>query len=357
MKKILVAPLDWGLGHAARCIPVIRYLIEKKCEVVIGAEGRPLQLLQKEFPALDFAVMPGYSISYPKNGSMVLKMASQIPKILSGIKREQEQLKKIIKEKKIDAVISDNRFGLWSKEIPCVLITHQLMIKSPFGEKFIHHLNAKYISKYAECWVPDFETKNNLSGDLSHEFPLPENTKFIGILSRFSASNEKRVLDSARNDILIILSGPEPQRTVFEKIIIEQASFIGKKILIVQGITEKNERKKLSENVERVSHMTSDELQKEILASEVVLSRPGYSTVMDLAVLGKKAIFVPTPGQTEQEYLAEYFMKKKIAYSVSQRAFNLKTAIMESETYSGFSSELNMDEYKKAIDVFLSSLC
>ncbi|MBI3503093.1 MAG: glycosyltransferase [Bacteroidetes bacterium] len=353
--RILVAPLDWGLGHATRCIPIIKYLLGKKCEVIISADGRMLQLLQKEFPSCQFVIISGYNISYPKNGSMVLKMAAQIPKILSGIKREHEQLKKIIKEKKIDAVISDNRFGLWSREVPCVFITHQLMVKSPFGEKLIYRLNKKYISKYSDCWIPDVPEKNNLSGDLSHKFSLPKNAKYIGILSRF-ASSKKRFLDSSRNDILIILTGPEPQRTLFEKKIIEQVSSMKKSVLIVQGITEKNERKKISENVSIVSYFATEELQKEIFSSEIILSRPGYSTIMDLAVLGKKAIFVPTPGQTEQEYLAKYFSETKIAYSVSQKKFDLEVALKESEKYSGFIENYLGEEFKNAVDEFILSL-
>jgi len=183
-KRILVAPLDWGLGHATRCIPIIRYLVEKNCEVIIAADKRPMELLKKEFPSLEFVVMPGYNISYPKNGSMVLKMAVQVPKILKGTKQEHTQLEKIIAEEKIDAVISDNRFGLWAKKIPCVFITHQLMVKSPLGEKWIHKLNKDYISKYSECWIPD--VKNGLSGDLGNKFKLPEHAKFIGLLSRFN---------------------------------------------------------------------------------------------------------------------------------------------------------------------------
>jgi len=367
--RILIAPLDWGLGHATRCIPIIRHLLDKNCEVVIGANGRPLHLLKKEFPLCEFAVVPSYNISYPKNGSMVLKMASQIPKILSGIKREHELLKKIIKEKKIDVVISDNRFGLWSKNIPCVFITHQLMVKSPFGEKLIHRLNKNYISKYSACWIPDVpllegEKGGVLSGDLSHKFPLPENAKYIGVLTRFKIPLNPPLKGGDKHHLLVILSGPEPQRTLFEKKILEQLKNIPLNrlskgeltALLVQGITEKNERKKISENMEIISHLTSEELQKEILSSEIILCRPGYSSVMDLAVLGKKAIFVPTPGQTEQEYLANYFSEKKIAYSVSQNTFDLQTALKESENYSGFTKNYSGEEFKKAVDLFLKTL-
>ena len=368
--RILIAPLDWGLGHATRCIPIIKYLLEKSCEVVIGADGRALHLLQKEFPACEFVKISGYDISYPKNGSMVLKMASQIPKIISGIKREHKLLKKIIKERKIDAVISDNRYGLWSREVPSVFITHQLIIKSPFGEKLIHKLNMKYISKYSECWIPDYAGDNNLSGDLSHKFSLPKNVKFIGVLSRFASPPAPLPLErGAQYKLLVILSGPEPQRTLFEKKIIEQLDSpptplpvrqagLQKErgVLIVQGITEKSVLIKISENIEMISYLTAEELKKEICSSEIVLCRPGYSSVMDLAMLNKKVIFVPTPGQTEQEYLAKYFSDKKIAYSVSQKYFDLKVAIKESEKYSGFTGNYSGEEFKNVVDKFLLSL-
>src|SRR5687767_12164171 len=201
-KRILVAPLDWGLGHAARCIPIIRHLLEKGCEVVIGADGRPLELLEGEFPQLEVALMPGYRITYPKSGSMVLRIAAQVPKILHGIRREHLLLGKIIQEKKIDAVISDNRYGLWNKKIPCVFITHQLMIKSPFGEKLIHRLNKNYIRRFTECWVPDEE--GEWSGDLGSKFALPPNGKYIGILSRFAGLAEKKQADP--NRLLVVLS-------------------------------------------------------------------------------------------------------------------------------------------------------
>jgi len=353
--KILISPLDWGLGHATRCIPIIRYLLEKKCEVLIGADGRPFQLLKKEFPTLEFIRMPGYEIYYPENGSMPLKIAAQIPKIVFRIRREHRHLRQLIVDKKIDAVISDNRFGLWSRKIPCVFITHQIMVKSPFGEAFIHRLNKKHISNFSECWIPDSEGENNLSGDLAHGYSLPENAKYIGMLSRFT-NTDTRFLTKAPNDILVILSGPEPQRTVFENKILEQVSSLKGKTLIVRGITENSERKKISDNIEMVSYQTSAELEKEISSAKIVLSRPGYSTIMDLTVFGKKAIFVPTPGQTEQEYLAELLMKRKIAYSVSQKNFDLQIALKETDKYSGFIEKHDTDGYRKAVDSMLSCL-
>lgn len=353
-KRILVAPLDWGLGHAARCIPLIRYLLEKKCTVLIGAGGRAMELLKNEptCKEAEFIQLPGYTVSYPRNGSMVLKMATQVPRILKGISLEHEQLKKLITEKKIDAVISDNRFGLWSKKVPCVFITHQLMVKSPLGENFIRKKNTEYISRFSECWVPDIP--NGLSGDLGGKFKLPPNAKYIGLLSRFDypqdALPEKRL-----RELLVILSGPEPQRTIFEKMILQQLPR-GLKALIVQGITEKKERIQISEDAELVSHLTAEELRRDILSSEMILSRPGYSTLMDLAVLGKKAVFVPTPRQTEQEYLAEQLMKNKIAYSVSQKKFALRDALKEARNYSGFIESYPADEFKKHADRFILSL-
>jgi len=356
--KILIAPLDWGLGHATRCIPVVRYLLEKGCEVIIGADGRTLKLLQQEFPSLEFVVMKGYDISYPGKGSMALKMTLQIPKILTGINYEHERLEELIKEKNIDAVISDNRFGLWSREVPCVFITHQLMVKSPFAEKWIHELNKKYISKYTECWIPDSESEG-LSGDLAHRFPLPENAKYIGLLSRFQSGHLNHTKSSKANNLLVILSGPEPQRTVFEEKILKQLSYFGEKegrgkVLIVQGVAEKNERMEISKNIEMISCLTSDELQKVILDAEIILSRPGYSTVMDLALLKRKMIFVPTPGQTEQEYLARYYLERKIAYAVSQKNFDLQLALSESEKYAGFTREYSGEEFKATVDLFLA---
>lgn len=350
-KRILVCPLDWGLGHAARCIPIINEILGKGAEVLIAADGRPLELLKKEFPSLTFIQFKGYPVTYPASGSMILRMLLSIPAILKGIRQEHKELKKIVDLHAIDIVISDNRYGCWNAKTKNIFITHQLMIKAPFGESLLHNIVLSCIKKYHECWIPDNDGILNLSGDLSHKYKIPLNTFFIGTLSRFkllkASSKEKKY------DLLVIISGPEPQRSIFEKLITEQVIAGKFKTLIIKGKPEENVTEQIGDHILTVSHLSSPEMMDAMLSSELLISRSGYSSVMDLSALNKKAIFVPTPGQTEQEYLAEYFMQKKIAYSQSQSSFNLKSAIKESKKYSGFNFEVNSG-LEKRIELMLS---
>jgi uncharacterized protein (TIGR00661 family) len=338
-KRILVCPLDWGLGHATRCIPVIQLLLQKNMEVLIGGSGRSLALLKKEFPHLSFIDLPGYEIQYA-NGSLAWKLFFSTPKIFKAIKKEHAVVKKIILEKKIDLVISDNRFGLWSKQAKTVFITHQLLIKAPIGERLLSRINRYYIKKFTECWIPDIAGTANLSGDLSHPYPFPPNAFYVGILSRFHSLSKTAVNPAfplkRAYGVLVIISGPEPQRSIFEKIILEQAIQLPLNFLIVRGITEVAQTVETKNNLDIVSHLTAAEMKEAVLSSSVIVSRSGYSTIMDLAVLKKKAIFIPTPGQTEQEYLAQRCMKGGFAYTETQMVFNLKRAIAEVEAYKGF---------------------
>lgn len=353
-KRILICPLDWGLGHATRCIPIIRLLIKKGAAVVIAADAGPLALLKQEFPQLTFIQLKGYDIQYPKSGSMKIKMLLSIPKIVTGIKEEHSQLDKIIDEHKIDIVISDNRYGCWSKKVKSIFITHQLMIKAPIGESVLHKKVLKYTDNYDECWVPDMDGVANLSGDLAHKYPLPKNTFFVGVLSRFS---KLPPFDSAQGDntkykLVAIISGPEPQRSIFEKLVLEQLKQTDLKALVVCGKASE-EKNQTIKNIKIVSHLKSDKMQAAIQNADIILSRSGYSTVMDLASLGKKVVFVPTPGQTEQEYLAEFFMKKGIAFSQTQSSFDLKIALEKSKNYKGFEKMKLGNELEKRIDLLL----
>ncbi len=339
-KNILVCPLDWGLGHATRCVPVIQEFLNLGVNVIIAADKRPLAFLKKEFPALTFITFPGYDITYPEKGIMAVKMLFSLPRIFRGIRKEKKFLQKIITEYNIDVVISDNRYGLWNKSVKCIFITHQLSVQIPgwlkFFEYFAMQLNKHYIKKYDECWVPDLQGRNNLSGELSAKHKDFHNVYFIGLLSRFRNYRNKFNDNKIKYDIIFILSGPEPQRTVFENIVLEQLKKNNHlKAIIVRGITESTEEKYINENIKIVNHLKTDQLAQAILESALVICRPGYSSIMDLITLGRNAVFVPTPGQTEQEYLSKLFRNKILFYSVSQRSFSLHKVIEKAAFYGG----------------------
>ena len=338
-KRILIAPLNWGIGHATRCIPIIENLTKNNFEVLIATSGRPLQLLQEEFPHIESVEFKDYSINYSNYLPMSINILIQIPKLFLAIKKEHKVLNKIIKSQKIDGVISDNRYGLYTKKVPCIFVTHQLQIKSPILQTIIQKINYKFISKFKECWIIDDES-NNLAGSLSKPKYIPKKSKYIGILSRF-----KKLKILKKYKLIAIVSGPEPQRTIFEKKLIEVMQKSKEKMLIVLGKPESYETKKIN-NLTIKSFLNSNELNIAIQSSELIISRSGYSTIMDLQKLEKKAVFVPTPGQTEQEFLANYLKEKKICYSMNQNDIDLEQLFKKSEDYSGFSNSKKSDNIK-----------
>ena len=333
-KRILIAPLNWGIGHATRCIPLINALISHNYEVVIAADKRPLHLLITEFPDLEIVRFPGYNIKYSKYFPMSISMLLQLPKLLWNIKKEHETLNQIIDDYKIDGVISDNRFGLFTSKVPSVFITHQLQIQSPYFSDEIRKFNYKYINKFDVCWIMDDE-KENLAGSLSKPKLLPNNSLYIGAQSRFEKREEEK-----EYDFLAIVSGPEPQRTILEKGLIKTLKDREEKSLILLGKPELNTGEQLG-NLTIKSHLSAKDLNTAILQSELIICRPGYSTIMDLAKLEKKAFFIPTPGQTEQEYLADNLMQEGICFAQKQSKFDLEKAISESANYNGFSTSEN----------------
>jgi len=334
-KRILVAPLNWGLGHATRCIPIIRFLQKQDVKVFLASDGRAYHLLLKEFPELPIFQLPAYDITY-RTSNMMWNMAFQFPKMFRAIAKEKKAVAKIVKDEKIDIVISDNRFGCFSKNAYNVFMTHQvnLPIPMPVAKQIGNWVNWIKISNFDECWIPDFKEEPNLSGKLSHGKNVAQqikNVKYVGALSRMQKKQSEQ-----KRKAIIILSGPEPQRTYLEKNILEQALESPHHFLVVKGQTERKEHFFFSENIEVVSFLTSEELNNAIAESEIVISRSGYTTLMDLVFLGKKAILIPTPGQTEQEYLAEHFHKQNIFFTTSQNNFNLKKALEKVESFTGF---------------------
>lgn len=358
-RRILVAPLEWGLGHATRCIPLINALEDQHCEVYIAAEGATHALLREEFPSLNFLPLMGYRMRYSRKKIFLpWKIISQFPRILFTIYREYAWLQKVIKEFSLDAVISDNRFGLHTTKIPCIYITHQLWIKTgnTFTEKIANKIHHHFIKKYTECWVPDFAgspsapESGGLAGDLSHPKKPLLQAKYIGPLSRFYPQPAEK-----KYDLLIVISGPEPQRSVFEKTILDELKGYAGSCLFIRGLPENTASIAGQENITIKNHLAAKELNGAILQSGMVISRCGYTTVMDLVKLQKKAILVPTPGQTEQEYLAGYLLRNKIFYTVSQENFNLTDCLEEASDFSYSFPEGNMDQYQDVIRQFVQS--
>lgn len=330
-RRVLIAPLDWGLGHATRCIPVIQAFQKAGWEVLVAADGPGEWLLRQEFPALQFLRLPGYRIRYSTaRWALPFKIAAQIPRMLSSIKKEHRWLQHAVDQFGIDLVVSDNRYGLHTPKVPCVFITHQLQIKAPHRwiEKQIRKLNYKYISRFTECWVPDAEV-NSLAGVLSHPAELhPFPLHYIGPLSRF-----KKQMTAIRYKYVFLVSGPEPQRTMFEKKILGDIHRINGNVLIVRGKPGSPELIPSAPNVTVVNHLDGEALAKALNSAEYVVSRPGYTTVMEIAALQKQAVFVPTPGQTEQEYLGGYLKRQGLAFCVAQDRFSLVESLQQAEAF------------------------
>ena len=329
-KKIIVAPLNWGLGHATRCIPIIRALMDNNFEPIIASDGSALMLLQKEFPQLKSYQLPSYNIKFTKGSRLKYKLFLNIPRFLIAAIKEREVTEEIISKENVSGIISDNRFGVRSIKIPSVYITHQLNVLSGNTTSITSRFHQRIISKFDECWVPDKINKPRISGELSKVKMKGLKVKFIGTISRF-----KRKSATNKYDLLVILSGPEPQRSILEKKLLVQLKEYNKKVLFVRGVISNDQAPYMNEKLEVVNYMLTEKLQQVISESEIILSRSGYSTIMDLTQLEKKAFFIPTPGQFEQEYLAKRMDELNIAPFSHQDNFEL-SMIENYKNYKGF---------------------
>ena len=331
-KRILVAPLNWGIGHATRCIPIINALIDTNFEPIIASDGAALALLKKEFKHLTLIELPSYDVRYSKSKfTFKWRLFRQLPKIKKAIKNEHIKVKQIVKDYAIDGIISDNRMGVYCENIPSVFITHQLNVLSGNTTKLSTVFHDYYLKKFNECWVPDFETQPNLSGKLGHDFNkkiIPIN--YIGALSRLKKENLKPLYK-----LMVLLSGPEPQRGLLEEKLFKELNGFKGDILFVKGTIEHEQKIEHKNQFTIYNFMNTKDLQVALNSCDLVISRSGYTTIMDLAKLGKKAFFIPTPGQFEQEYLAENLSKQGIIPTCIQNDFSLKQ-LEKLENYTGF---------------------
>jgi uncharacterized protein (TIGR00661 family) len=346
-KTILISPLDWGLGHATRVTPIINYLLEKNLRVILAADGRSYNYFQKEFPSLKVYRLPGIRVNYSKSLPFGVTMFSQIPKIFLGIYREKRGLKQLLKKETIDLIISDNRYGLSCKHVPSVFISHQVNVVVPeqfrFATSFVRRVITAMANQFTYHWIPDLKEEPNLAGMLSHP-PAKAESKYIGVLSRL-----KTLKTTEKLDFLILLSGPEPQRSMFEQKILSSPEIKKHRTVIVRGLPENTSLPESMRDITVINYANADQLSSLICSAKFVLCRSGYSTLMDLYRLQTPAVIVPTPGQTEQEYLAKH-LNNGCFKSMKQKKFTLEKAISLGSSLKKPEKPADRESFKSAVD-------
>lgn len=362
---VLVCPLDWGLGHATRSVPLIRTFLSAGARVIVAADGDAMAFLRQCFrDEVGFRVLPGKAVVYPRNAkrlSLVVRLIRQLPGLLVSVKREHDHLRKLIRETGARFVVSDNRYGLYSDLATCVFVGHQVHLRASGALRLAgfmaNGLNHWLISRFRHCWVPDFSGPDNLSGELSHRATgrkpqTLKNLRYIGPLSRFAglAANEAACPlpeGFPPSFYLVMLSGPEPLRSLLEEELNRQFATLDYAVVVLRGVVGeqcKNEALRHNADVRqsqeppavvRFDHLGDEPMAWLIRHARLVICRPGYSTLMDLAVFGKKALVIPTPGQTEQEYLGVRMEKKGWVCCVPQSGFSLHAQVKKAESLSG----------------------
>jgi len=307
-KKILLSPLDWGMGHTCRCVSVIHQLLAQKNELTFVGNHAQIEFIKKDFPSLTTEFINGYNIKLDSDKGTYLQMMSQAMKINGAINIEHKWLKEFVAKNEIDLIISDNRYGFYHPDIVSIIITHQLKLQIPALSGFTSDLIQKKINKFNCCWIPDDE--HNLSGDLS-KAKLKIHQHRIGLLNRF-----KKVDRDQDIEMLAIVSGPEPTRSAFEQNCLKFLESNFEKTAIVGVRSKKSDSK-----IELHENPSTIELENLIARSRKVISRAGYTTIMEMVSLEKTCVLIPTPGQFEQEYLATHLQHPLIEFQTESEIF------------------------------------
>jgi hypothetical protein len=352
-----VSPLNWGLGHATRIIPIIHSLRALGARVWLASDGPVASLLAAEFPDLPMLKLEGYRIRYPGQGWLFIpSMLAQLPSLLNVISREKVWLHRMQRDFGWDMVISDNRYGLHHPDTRNILLTHQVYPRSGFAlipRNLLHRIHRRFMRPFDEIWIPDAAGSDNLSGALSHPPPAGISHRYIGPLSRFKYIKAVGVPTLEQDSYyLALLSGPEPQRSLFEKKILATMQGLDLPLVLVRGLPGQAEQDLLQENLMVYNHADPGLLSSLLRGAAGVVCRAGYSTVMDLVCLGKKALLVPTPGQTEQVYLAGYLSRRGYFPTMDQDGFSMIKAIDMLRMHQGIAPAADFTEYQR----FLESL-
>lgn len=343
--KVIYAVCSWGLGHATRSLPVIRKLIDENNEITIISNGRSLDLLKKELGKnIEYVDIPDYPMLLSENSRQFMaKSVIYWPVFIRKMQKGLSKLTKMLKNKKCDVIISDARYDIYSKKIPSFFITHQIRIMNPLRIRMFETgseiYNMFFFKRFVGVIVPDYE-EDNLSGDLSHNLRKIDEHKihYVGVLSDFKKKKTKKDID-----YLISITGPEPQRSILQGKLLSQTKNLKGNIAVTLGKTELKDNQ-INDNITTYSFLNKYEREDLLNRAQLVISRSGYSTILDLAVIGTKALMTPTPGQVEQVYLGEYHNRKGTFYSVDQEKIDLKKDVEIAKKTTGIKRKCDVNK-------------
>ncbi|MFZ2471122.1 MAG: hypothetical protein WAW52_04180 [Methanothrix sp.] len=354
MGHVFVSPLNWGLGHSTRDIPIIEELLQRGHEVTVGTSGNALALLKRECPQCNFINFKDYPVPCSSSRFFLPAFAAGLPALLRAIVREKKRFEGILAENSFDLIISDNRMNVYSQKIPSYFITHQLrysvprllypleMMTLPFNSLFHRHFEGVI--------VPDIDPNGgskNLSGKLcrSNLGATKRRVYYAGILTSI-----KKMAVTEDLDFLAIISGPEPQRTKLEEIIMKQVQTLPGEKVVLLGSPQNDSHRKVDEHTTVHSYVSTEEKAVLMNRARFIITRSGYTTMMEMAELDKKhGLFTPTPGQTEQEYLSRYYARAGWFLSKSQYKLKLAEDVAQAMQYRGFPEMAKTQENVKRL--------
>jgi hypothetical protein len=295
---IAVAVLHWGLGHATRSAQFITELENLGFHPLIVSSGAALEWLSARFPHLPAESLTDPDIQYGKHGpDLWWRLLRKGPAFFRRIQEEKQRAKILFdRYPSIQACISDHCLGFYAPEKPSILLAHQLNL--PVRLPGIQAFYKTMLRPFHQIWVPDVAEEPTWSGKLSHPSPCPEKTKYIGLLPHF-----QETLGEAKH-VLILLSGPEPQRSLLEKALVAHwPADMDYPVCCIRGTT-KPATTNFPSHWKILNRASTEEVKKAIRHASGVVARNGYTTLMDLAYTPLPVLFIPTPGQPEQQYLA-----------------------------------------------------
>ncbi|MEK6968538.1 MAG: glycosyltransferase [Nanoarchaeota archaeon] len=342
---------NYGLGHATRMLPVIMKLIEQGEKVTIVAKGNSLLMLKNELGDASNYELMQYEVplKFSDKGFSMFETLKAGPSFISLISSQKKWLENFSAKEKIDRVIADGEIGYHLKNKKSFFVNNQLRLLpgSLLGDG-TELLTDVFSKGFEKVIVPDDEN-GTLGGLLTSKtrFYDKKRLAYVGILSSIRKKNVVRNVD-----YFISISGPGISKEVFTRQVMEQLHLLKGKVVVALGRPDLKEIASKG-NAKIYPYLNRKQQESFLNKAKLVISRSGYTTMMELAEIDKKAFFIPTLNHPEQEYLAKFQKNSGRFHYSKQDSFNFKEDIDEAKQYPGFK---NVPKTKKSVEKFLEAI-